>query len=197
MLSHCPELRIASHGDRVLIGTAVQTAAERPAPADELAQARLASETWAGRFVLVDGTSLQTDAAGTLGCYFRTTPEGIWASSSLALGAVDRPGRAGADGAADTCTRINWYPPPASGVTGIDHLLPSQLLDLRRGVAPRRPVAQSDTLVYGELLDPDRRPAGRGRHRPRRDRRACVAAAAPAGATRGSCSRRPWPAAST
>jgi hypothetical protein len=153
VLSHCPELRIASHGDRVLIGTAVQTAAERPAPADELAQARLAPETWAGRFVLVDGTSLQTDAAGTLGCYVRTTPEGIWASSSLALARSIDPVAPEPTARLTHALGMDWYPPPASGVAGIDRLLPSQLLDLRRGVAPRRPVAQSDTLVYGELLD--------------------------------------------
>ena len=99
------------------------------------------------------------DAAGLLGCYFRRDPTGaVWASSSPAL-LTDLPGMPAPRVVAPPPAirkGLDWCPPPASRLEGVDRLLPSQRLRF----AHDEPVAPAPFLPevapergYGDTLD--------------------------------------------
>lgn len=172
VLSHCPDLRVASTRDAsgrawALLGGAVQSEDSRPDPTADIARTVTESvpdlcESWVGRWVLV-GEAVYLDAAGLLGCFYGTDPTGErWASSSPALlSKILFP-----DDAPETDARvlryeigISWFGPPLSRFTGMHRLLPSQALVLHDGSLQARrflPAIQPDRSIeetYGLLAN--------------------------------------------
>jgi len=169
-LSSCPELRVSRETDAngnlwYLLGLAVQTAADRSGPLQEITTAT--SETiqdvyhsWAGRWVLIGEDTLHLDCCGLLGCFYGTTEvtggeRELWLSSSLAiltelLGIDKRLSYRIEHGYG-----FDWYVPPGSGFDSISRLLPGQILNLSSGVvSPRRLLATlSRSTNYEETLD--------------------------------------------
>ncbi len=162
-LSADPELRINSATDKsgvrwLLLGLAVDTRSDFDAPIEVIAQ-RTTEEIpglyryWAGRWVLVGADSLHPDGAAMLGCYYgKSAEDALWVSSSPVLVeqamASKRPDSARRSHERDPSSwqpapqanikNISWYPPPHSPVPGVFRLLPSQILDLRKGVCRYR-----------------------------------------------------------
>lgn len=161
VLSIDPELRCVVATDRDgttwhLLGAAVDSRADRSGPQEELACAktddiRTVYEGWSGRWILVGAGALHPDATALLACYYGRAENGeAWASSSPALirrliepeGSPHPPGgwRPSPDA---TIRRISWYPPPHSGMPGVNRLLPSQILNLREASAQPRPLVRA------------------------------------------------------
>lgn len=156
-LSHCPALPVERVGDWTLLGIAVQTDPDRPDPLAELAGALGDAEprvsSWAGRWILLGRGKLRLDAAGTLGCFYRTVEGKLFASSSPELLRTLVPELARANPPLTYERGIDWYPPPESGVETVGRLLPSQILDLSGRVEPRRLVPPLPQLDYREILE--------------------------------------------
>jgi hypothetical protein len=160
ILSHCPKLpvrKVISRDGReyILIGVAIQTDASRPSPTVELSNppecvADL-THTWAGRWALIANGTLVTDTAGTLGCLYSDTGDGLRASSSVALL------RTSQTEIFDSRTLwlgvgIEWYVAPHTRYAGIRRLLPSQKLDLKTGEVSAKRLFKQVKLTYEEAL---------------------------------------------
>ena len=166
-LTHCPTLPVAASSDisgrpTCLLGLAVQTAAHRPSPADEIHQLEARSieettDTWSGRWILVTGAKLSMDASGLLGAFYRTAQAGgTWISSSAAV-LASLPGTPACKPDSRRLRHgfgIEWFTPPLSGYVGIRRLLPSQQMDIRTGdISPKRLMPAIDgSQAYPELL---------------------------------------------
>jgi hypothetical protein len=155
-LSHCPRLRVAfvenaRTGAWALLGLAVQTLPAEPDPVEQIAASGVdalprAQASWAGRWLLIGGGRIQTDAAALLGCLYARTAEGLWASSSPALLArvLDGAGSGPTDDRSLTYDRgVSWIVPPLTRIAGGRRLLPSQILHLD-GNVERRPLVPAD-----------------------------------------------------
>jgi hypothetical protein len=168
ILSHCPKLRVATATDGdgrrwTLLGLAVQTDPSRAAPVEEIARSASADVphaygSWAGRWLLVSAEAIHSDAGGTLGCFYRLTPEGdLWASSSLGLLArlPGLPELAAQPRLLLHQVGYDYDPPPRTKYAAIRKMLPSQVLDPRTGeVGPKpEPVLAPPTLPYEQVLD--------------------------------------------
>lgn len=98
------------------------------------------SEGWAGSWLLVGAGRLLTDAAGLLGFLYRPGAPVIGSTSVpllrqlLGAAPVD-PSRRLRWGPG-----VNWYPPPASPLEGVQRLLPSQTLRVDDGTVEPRPL---------------------------------------------------------
>lgn len=150
-LSHCPRLPIMRATDQdgklwILLGLAEQTLSEAPDPAAVISACHThevlpASDSWAGRWVLIGDGQLTLDATGLLGCFFRTLPSGATvASCSEVLLPRDPSEKLVVDSRRLVRLRtVAFYPLPSARQQGVSHLLPSQRLDLCSGEAlPRR-----------------------------------------------------------
>ena len=174
VLSWSPSLPVASAVDSRggvwhLLGRAVQADADGAPPLVELERMQDGPverlyRRWAGRWVLIGGETVHTDAGAALGCFYRTVEAGeaagAWVASSPAL-ISDLPGSPPAAPIGPPLLAISkgmdWYPPPASRFAGVHRLLPSQVLRL----APAGPRIESRRLMadatgqadYGRILD--------------------------------------------
>lgn len=149
-ISHCPTLSVAWQQDAegqlwAVLGVAAQSLAEAPDPVDQIAGSSTAavpelSRTWAGRWLLIGDDRLYLDAAGTLGCFYRTVGDRVWLSSSAGLltevpePLAARPDPRSLQGA------LSWYPQPRSRWPGVAALMSSQVLSLRDGSIEPRPL---------------------------------------------------------
>jgi hypothetical protein len=176
-LSRCPDLPAQSVTDGRgvrwhLLGIALQTAAGRRSPPEELASHESGSlldlyGSWSGRWILLCESELHLDASGLLGCCYRSVPSGaiteLWVSSSPAV-LASLPGRPRPHGTAPRlhwAKGMEWYPPPRSRFAGVNRLLPTQILSLEPGernhrVSPRPPLMavaepRDDEAVVDEL----------------------------------------------
>jgi hypothetical protein len=172
-LSHDPDLTVASVTDKRgvpwrLLGTAVQSDPEAPAPLQQLTNYEKGDlldvyGSWTGRWLLLSDSELHLDACGILGCFYRTIHGGataeLWASSSPALIAAP-PGRERIERHAPRLhwgKGMEWYPPPKSGFTGVSRLLPTQILLLAAEAEPRvlarSPLVDVGRPTYDESVD--------------------------------------------
>ncbi|HWR26761.1 MAG TPA: hypothetical protein VN316_02680 [candidate division Zixibacteria bacterium] len=169
-LCHCPELPTTSVQDAdgynwILLGSPIQTDANRPDPEIEISSATSHTiqdlyQGWAGRWLLIGRGKLHMDSSGLLGCFYsaRQNAAGkseLWVSSSAALlsevlGFENKLMRS-----ISHRVGIDWYPPPGSCMREIRRLLPSQILELDGGyLIPRRLIPEiSQNLSYEEILD--------------------------------------------
>jgi len=152
-LAHCPTLPVERVGDWTLLGIAVQTDPARPEPAVELATSQPSTASWAGRWILVGPDRIVLDAAGTLGCFYRTVDGGLFVSSSPELLRRLEPELPRPREELRYESGFDWYPPPESGIDGVHRLLPSQALRLDGGVEARPLGMPRADLEYGEALD--------------------------------------------
>jgi hypothetical protein len=165
-LSHHQALPVATLGDRDggvwhLLGIAVQTNPVRAAPLEEIAIARSDEVqalpcTWSGRWILIGGGALRTDASGLLGCFYAPNSNGKLVVSSSAALLCDQVGGGDPSPPLHYKTGMEWYPLPASRFAGIRHLLPSQTLvysDEHHPVRHRPLVSQHLETEYDETLD--------------------------------------------
>ncbi len=141
-LSHHQALPVAVSQDRDggvwhLLGIAVQTDPAGATPLEEIATARsdevdALTFTWSGRWILVGGGTLRSDAGGLFACFYARNPgDGrLLVSSSPAL-LHDQLGKCEGSPPLRYQTGMEWYPPPASRFAGIRRLLPSQSLAYR------------------------------------------------------------------
>lgn len=152
-LSHCPALPAAVVRDAdgvpwALLGRALQTAAGAPDPAAQLPTLRSAEvvhayQSWAGRWVLVGQNQIHPDGGALLGIFHGKRGDGEgWASSSPALlaqklfaGEPPAPARR-----LKYEVGLTWFAPPCSAWSEARRLLPSQVLEVRNGVAAARPL---------------------------------------------------------
>ncbi|WP_299397926.1 hypothetical protein [Pelagibius sp.] len=151
-LHRCPELRVERTADAegrgwLLLGRAIETDPDRPAPLASLAAVPSTavpalSHDWAGRWLLIgplvgQGGRIFPDASALLGCLYCRDAEGaLWVSSSPALLAEHAAGVAQALGDPRTLTYnrgVSWYPPPRARFAAMHRLLPSQALRLLEG----------------------------------------------------------------
>jgi hypothetical protein len=162
ILSHCPKLPVQKvvspdGGEYILIGVAVQTDASRPSPIEELATSP-ASESdltysWAGRWALIANGTLQTDAAGMLGClYTGTGARQPKVSSSAALLRTPQT-RIFDDRVLGHEVGVEWYVAPLTRYEGIRRLLPSQQLDLKTGKIIAKRLFKRVQLTYEQALE--------------------------------------------
>ncbi len=164
-LSYHRALPVAETRDRdgsvwYLLGIAVQSDPVRASPLDEIASARSheideLTSTWSGRWALVGGGLLRTDAA-LFGCYYTRNPRDgrLFVSSSAAL-LREHVGGGDASPPLHYQTGMEWYPPPASRFAGIHCLLPSQTLaytDDQQPVRHRPLVRHRVEAPYDETL---------------------------------------------
>lgn len=139
-LSHCPDLTSATAKDLDgetwhLLGLAVQTDKEKGDPLTELSQSSTSGvrdvyKSWTGRWLLIRATEVHMDCYGLIGCFYTTTNEARWVSSSLAIlqeigGFTPRPEML------VHRTGLEWYPLPTSRFEGVSKLLPTQILNLK------------------------------------------------------------------
>jgi len=154
ILSSCPSLPVEHAGGRTLVGIAVETEPGRPEPAAALARPDTpASDSWAGRWILVGDGRVQLDAAGTLGCYYREVESELWLSSSPALLRSLEPELGPPAVALLHEAGMDWYPPPGSGIDGIARLLPSQTIGFDGSIHPRRLLPAVEPASYDERLE--------------------------------------------
>jgi hypothetical protein len=137
-LSYHQALPVAETRDRdgrvwYLLGIAMQTDPARAAPSEEIATVRSGEVdalpfTWSGRWALVGGGALRTDAA-LFGCFYaRDSRDGKLLMSSSAALLHDLLGEGDPSPPLRYRVGMEWYPPPASRFAGINCLLPSQAL---------------------------------------------------------------------
>lgn len=166
-LSHCPTLRVTQCKDRqgatwILLGLAIATLEAQPTPKTQITQTATAEvpelySSWAGRWVLV-GRQIHMDASGLLGCFYGTDGrDRTWVSSSPAL-LTDLlfPDLAPIpdNRVLQYEVGISWFTPPCSRLSGIQRLLPSQVIDLSSGALYPRPLmpAIERDRSYGEAV---------------------------------------------
>ncbi|MGF1520813.1 MAG: hypothetical protein ACFBSF_00655 [Leptolyngbyaceae cyanobacterium] len=175
-LSYCPALRVFRSQDTdgnewTVLGLAIATLEADPQPSAQIARVSSSQvpdlyPSWAGRWVLVGNGQIHMDASGLLGCFYgRDTDGQLWASSSPALLAQilfpDQPPIPDPR-VLQYEVGISWFTPPRSRLTGIQRLLPSQILDLNdQAVRPRplmptiecdRPPEKAIALISQSLL---------------------------------------------
>jgi hypothetical protein len=156
-LSHDPLLQVVSVDDADgsrwwLLGWPLASHADRADPAVEVAGCRtvdviVAAETWTGRWQLLGEQHLVLDAAGSMGCYFRTSGPVRISSSAALLGATRNAPELSAG------RQLVWYPGPSSGYADVARLLPSQQLKLATGEVVLRGLL-SPSIVAVEPPDP-------------------------------------------
>jgi hypothetical protein len=164
-LSHHQALPVATFRDRdggcwYLLGIAVQTDPTKAAPPEEISMARSDEVdalpcTWSGRWVLVGGGVLRTDAGGLFGCFYARSTDGKLVMSSSTAILRDQIGEGDPSPPLHYRTGMEWYPPPASRFAGIRRLLPSQIFaytDEDDPVRYRPLVSQHLETGYGETL---------------------------------------------
>jgi hypothetical protein len=157
VLSHCPELNVQDAAGlggarRVLVGHAFQAMPEAPAAEESLAgDGDLVEESfgWAGRWVVIADGLVFGDASNLLGLFYERGEDGFLVSSSLAIVAALRPGRARVERRFNRCG-MNWTPPPTTKLAGVQKLLPDQAIDLRADAV--RQVSKLPS-VHGPSLD--------------------------------------------
>jgi len=127
----------------VLLGWAWQIDEGAPSPAEQLAGPRMSraqvarvTASWNGRWALLYGDELHLDACGMLGVYYSAQPGREALSSSCALlsevmGFARNPDAPPLRHDAG----INWYPGPATPLTGVRRLLVSEGLTFGETVA--------------------------------------------------------------
>ncbi len=98
-----------------------------------------ATESWAGRWILIADGRVQLDAAGTLGCYYRRVGSELWLSSSPELLRELEPALGLPSVELVHETGMDSVPPPGSGIDGVSRLLPSQTIGFD-GSIRRRPL---------------------------------------------------------
>ncbi|MDJ0843610.1 hypothetical protein [Crocosphaera sp.] len=167
-ISHCPDLRIGWTKDVngvtwVLLGLAIESLLEKLDPLAEIAQTPTSNvpelyTTWSGRWLLVGNGEIHLDASGLLGCYYGIRDGQMWVSSSPVLLADILE----LNQASDIDSRflqyetgISWFTPPLSPFHGIQHLLPSQVLNFRQQTIEPRPLMPTidKNRSYEELLE--------------------------------------------
>lgn len=128
------EARDLDGGLWYLLGIALQTDPARAAPLEEITTARphevdALSSSWSGRWVLVGGGTLRTDATALLNCFYaRNASDGKLLVSSSAALLHDQIDGGEASPPLHYGVGMQWYPPPASRFARIRCLLPSQSL---------------------------------------------------------------------
>lgn len=153
-LSYCSKLKISRATDADgkhwhILGLAIETSGEHETPEKQISntkseQVKDLTPSWTGRWILVGDGQLYPDASGLLGCFYGKDSEAkVWTSSSPALirqsifpeqePTVDPRRLIYGNG-------ISWYTPPRSRFEGISRLLPSQVLDMKRGVTQSKPL---------------------------------------------------------
>lgn len=154
-LSHCPALPVARSGRRLLLGVAVQTDPARQDPSAELGRDDLerATSSWSGRWLLLTEAGIRMDVSGTLGCFYRTIDDRLWASSSPELLRTLPPELPEAGPPLTYQVGMDWYPPPLSGIDGISRLLPTQTLTPAGEVVARPLVHLLPDWPYPQALD--------------------------------------------
>lgn len=169
VLAYDPALPVKSVEDRngrrwCLLGVVAQNDPNKNAPEEEIASAEemvmeRICRTWAGRWILVGGGAVYTDASALLGCFYAKDSKtgGVLISSSPAL-LLERVGPVGEENAYPDLSpdsMLGWYPPPHSKYPMIRRLLPSQKLTFTTGEITARPLVD-DTLTEcseGEALN--------------------------------------------
>ena len=185
-VSHCPTLPVAVVRDAsgttwALLGRAVESRADRPGPAEQIATAvtedAASYDGWTGRWLLVGAGELHLDATGLLGCYVGRSRDGaVWASSSPVLAAT--LGTGGTEPRPEPWPLryedgVSWVVPPRSRYTHVRRLLPSQVLLIADGsvrprplvgrLEPDRPYEETLALLEDALATALRRVTGLGR----------------------------------
>lgn len=175
-LSYCPVLRVIDAKDSdgkpwALLGLAIATLAIDPEPSTQISRVPSSEvpdlyASWAGRWVLVGNGQVHMDASGLLGCFYGRDSHGqLWVSSSPALLAAtlfpDEPPVPDIR-VLQYEVGISWFTPPRSRLSGIQRLLPSQVLDLNhQDIRPRplmpaiecgRPPEAAIALIKQSLL---------------------------------------------
>jgi hypothetical protein len=140
--THCPTLPVRDSEHGLVLGLAIASD-DRDDP-----------DGWAGRWVLLTGTTLSLDASGLLGVFIR----GRWLSSSPELLRTLSPELPLPVRRLRYNEGMDWFAPPGSGIDGIGKLLPSQTIDIATGEVSSRtllaPVAhRSDRERVTALAD--------------------------------------------
>lgn len=131
VLSSCPSLPVSIERGRVLLGLAAQADGSRPDPVVELSDVNFdeaRTRSWAGRWALVCGGRVITDVGGTMGCYYRRCPDGLWISGSVELLRRLDPELPRVVLVPKHARGMDWIPPPDTGIAGLRRLLPTQAL---------------------------------------------------------------------
>ncbi len=168
-LCHQEDLNVSKAVDAdgrpwILLGRAIEVEADRSGAREALQSARTSdvprlSQSWAGRWLLIEPDHIFTDACGLLGCLYTTDPEGaLWVSSSpmlLAEHAFDGTPKILDDRRLKHELGISWFPPPRTRYDAIRRLLPSQTLSLKSSDVAPRPLLPDigETKNYGQALD--------------------------------------------
>ena len=146
----------------VIIGIAVQTDPDRQDPLAALTSADAdveeACASWSGRWIVIKGDSIYTDAAGLLGCFYAFDNfSRVWISSSASIiSSLSEVDAGGADSREITHGfGVEWYTPPASRYAKIHKLLPTRSLNARSGVTSARQVIRMKYrhLSYDAILE--------------------------------------------
>ena len=167
-ISHCPDLRVGWTKDAngvtwSLLGLAIESLPDKLDPLAEIARTTTpkVSEiyaTWSGRWLLVGNGQIHLDASGLLGCYYGIRDGQMWVSSSpvllaeiLELNSVSESDRR----QLQYETGISWFTLPRSPFHGIQHLLPSQVLNFKQQTIEPRPLMPTidENRSYEELLE--------------------------------------------
>jgi hypothetical protein len=140
-LTHCPKLPVRRTAAGLVLGIAIPTEPDG------------VEMSWMGRWVLVRDRALELDVGGLLGCFYRTTPSGLWASSSPEILRGLPPELPLPPHRLVHAKDMDWYPPPRSGIDSVLRLLPTQTLDLRDGaLAPRPLLPPIPAFTYEDVL---------------------------------------------
>ena len=155
------ETRDRDGGSWWLLGIALQADPLKGTPRDEIATAHgheieALTSTWSGRWILVGGGVLRTDAGGLFGCFYgRSQDDGQLLVSSSAALIRDQIDAGEISPALRYEMGMDWYPPPASRLRASHRLLPSQILALSdddRPVLHRSLVGDRFETAYDETL---------------------------------------------
>ncbi|MEQ9371500.1 MAG: hypothetical protein RIG63_21100 [Coleofasciculus chthonoplastes F3-SA18-01] len=167
-VSHCPDLRVGWTQDLEgvkwgVLGLAIESIQEKLDPLKEIAKTNTTKVTniyssWSGRWVLFGNNQIHPDASSLLGCFYGIRDGKIWVSSSpVLLAKILFPARKPlVDSRVLTYeVGISWFTPPHSRFSGIQRLLPSQIIDFKeQKIKPRSLMPPIDTSRnHTEILD--------------------------------------------
>jgi len=162
MLSYSNELQIRFLNDKssnqyVLMGYAVQSLAGAPSAEEALKNLTTTDnlhevyKSWSGRWLLLVNNEVHLDATAMLGLFYKVGENGVEAASTagfLASSFVPDTFKLVKNVGAD------YYPPPHSGFSGVNKLLPTQKLNLETGeITFRNLNVNIPTLTYDQTLD--------------------------------------------